>query len=131
MKIKCIKLECPQCKTIGLAQVFLRKDSTVRYIRFRHYLKLDAITRKPQFEYHSIENLPVYLQELQAKGINLSGQDSGQSMMTTNSKVSSLNPKIQVSQVNPQGSSSSTDYDTGLRSRRSWVRIPAGPPIHQ
>ena len=28
-----------------------------------------------------------------------------------------------------RGSSSSTDYDTGLRSRRSWVQIPAGPPI--
>ena len=27
-----------------------------------------------------------------------------------------------------RGSSSSTDYDTGLRSRRSWVQIPAGPP---
>ena len=27
-----------------------------------------------------------------------------------------------------EGSSSSTDYDTGLRSRRSWVQIPAGPP---
>ena len=94
-KIKCVKLEFPQCNTVGLAQVFLKTDNSVRYIRFRHYIGLNDL-RKAQFEYHSIENLENYLQTLKIKGIDLLDQ-LGQAMVTKNSKNLSPNQNIQVS----------------------------------
>ncbi len=71
VKIVCRKLECPICKVNTSAQLFLRKDNSIRYIRFRHYLKLDKDSRKPLFKYHSVENLEEYLQTLEAQGIKL------------------------------------------------------------
>lgn len=55
-RIKCIKIECPICHVSGLAQIFLNKDGRVRYSRVRHYKGLNQF-RKPQFEYHKIDDL--------------------------------------------------------------------------
>jgi hypothetical protein len=38
-------------------QLFFNKQNEVKYARVRHYLKLDPTTKKPQFEYHKIEDL--------------------------------------------------------------------------
>jgi hypothetical protein len=38
-------------------------------------------------------------------------------------------PKQSNHVVNKEGPWSSLDHDTGLRSRKSWVQIPAGPPL--
>jgi len=58
VKIKCVKLECEVCNKIGLAQIFLNKDGRVRYCRVRHYKGLNEF-KKPQFEYHKIEDLEI------------------------------------------------------------------------
>jgi hypothetical protein len=71
-KIKCVKLECPQCHNMGLTQLFLRKDSTVRYARVRHYQKRDSTTKKPQFTYCKIEDLQALITLLKSQGISLS-----------------------------------------------------------
>ena len=74
-KIICRKLECPSCKCIAMAQIFLRRDGSVRYIRFRHYKGLVKIGNtkqsKPIFEFHPVENLAEFLETLKAQGISL------------------------------------------------------------
>jgi hypothetical protein len=57
MKIKCIKAECPICKTTGSIQLFMNNNLEVRYARTRHYSHQDKVSKKPQFTYCRIENL--------------------------------------------------------------------------
>src|SRR4030042_1251737 len=71
-KIKCLKLECNVCHNVGLAQIFLRKDSTIRYCRVRHYDRLDPVTKKPQFTYHPFSDLQALETLLSQQGISLS-----------------------------------------------------------
>ena len=49
-------MQCPKCHKNGLAQLFLRRDSTARYARVRHYSHKDKESKKPQFTYCKIEN---------------------------------------------------------------------------
>ena len=72
MKIKCIKAECPQCHIVGSIQLFLNKQNEVKYARTRHYVKLDPITKKPQFEYHKVEDLEALKTLLKSQSISLS-----------------------------------------------------------
>jgi hypothetical protein len=57
VKIKCVKAECPICKTTGSIQLFMNKKGEVRYARTRHYSNLDKDSKKPQFTYCKIEDL--------------------------------------------------------------------------
>jgi hypothetical protein len=56
MKIKCVKLQCPICHIAGSAQLFLNNRNEIRYARVRHYKGLNE-NKKPQFEYHKLEDL--------------------------------------------------------------------------
>jgi intergrase/recombinase len=66
VKYKSVKMECPICHIIGSAQLFLNKNE-VRYARIRHYKGLNE-NKKPQFEYHKIEDLETLKTLLQNKG---------------------------------------------------------------
>jgi hypothetical protein len=72
MKIKCVKAECPQCHIVGSIQLFLNKQNEVKYARTRHYLRLDPTTKKPQFEYHKVEELEALKTLLKSQSISLS-----------------------------------------------------------
>ena len=132
MKIQCRKILCLDCKVEGLGQIFLGKNNRISYCRIRHYVGLDPTTRKPQFKYcrvsdqSTLNNLAISLVQDSATADHI---DQNTENIDQNSKNQSLNTKIQVQSLLHEGSSSSTDYDTGLRSRRSWVQIPAGPPF--
>ena len=69
--IKCYKLNCEVCGKEGTAQVFYNKAGQLKYGRVRHYLRLNE-SKKPQFEYHKIEDLEALKTELSQQGISLS-----------------------------------------------------------
>jgi hypothetical protein len=71
MKIKCVKMQCPICQVVGSAQIFLNKNNEVRYARFRHYKGLNE-NKKPQFDYHKVEDLEALKTLLKSQGISLS-----------------------------------------------------------
>jgi len=66
MKIKCVKMHCPACHVAGSAQLFLNKNGEIRYARVRHYKGLNE-NKKPQFEYHKVEDLKTLKTLLQNK----------------------------------------------------------------
>jgi hypothetical protein len=70
MKIKYVKLEC-QCKKMGLAQIFLNNEGTIRYERIRHFSHKDAISHKPQLTYPKIDNLDALKDLLKSHNISL------------------------------------------------------------
>jgi hypothetical protein len=59
-------MQCPVCQVVGSAQLFLNKNSEVRYARVRHYKGLNEF-KKPQFEYHKVEDLETLKTLLQNK----------------------------------------------------------------
>ena len=70
-KIKCIsKIQCPSCGLSALCQVFLRKDGSIRYARFRHYT--GSKNGKPCFEYHAVTDLEALKTLLKSQSISLS-----------------------------------------------------------
>ena len=101
MKIKCLKLDCPQCKKMGLAQIFLNRDGNIRYARIRHYSHIDKQSHKPQFTYCKIEDIESLKTLLKSQGISLSIEkaESGQLGQSQSEKeydlVSSKNSLIQ------------------------------------
>ncbi len=80
MKIKCLRLECPLCKKVGLAQIFYNKQESIRYARIRHFSHTDAVTHKPQFTYCKVDDLGFLKDLLKTQGINLTTEkvSSGQ-----------------------------------------------------
>jgi hypothetical protein len=66
VKYKCIKMQCPACHVAGSAQLFLNKNGEIRYARVHHYKGLNE-NKKPQFEYHKVENLEALKTLLQNK----------------------------------------------------------------
>jgi hypothetical protein len=57
VKYKCFKIQCPVCRRTGSCQTFLNKQNKITYARVRHYSHINKQTKKPQFEYHKIQNL--------------------------------------------------------------------------
>ena len=106
MKIKCVKLDCPQCKKKGLAQLFLNKAGSIRYGRVRHYSHNDAVSHKPQFTYCKIDDLESLKTLLKTQGINLSVEkaESGQLGQNQNTKDHDLlKPENSLIQQNRSG----------------------------
>ena len=64
-------MECPICHIVGSAQLFLNKKNEIRYARFRHYKGLTE-KKKPQFDYHKVEDLEALKTLLKSQGISLS-----------------------------------------------------------
>jgi hypothetical protein len=62
---------------VGSAQLFLNKKNEIRYARFRHYKGLNE-NKKPQFDYHKVENLETLKALLKTKDIQLSISENGQ-----------------------------------------------------
>ena len=96
-RIKCLKLKC-KCGKEGLAQVFLRKDGSISYARVRHYSHIDKVSKKPQFEYHKIEDLEALKTLLSQQGISLS--TIGQVGQAQN--LNTLDPQLRSSRRNLQ-----------------------------
>ena len=110
MKIKCLKMECPQCHKKGLAQLFLRKDSTIRYARIRHYSHIDKESRKPQFTYCKLRELHELKTLLLNKGISLSTDKATAGQVGHNQGFESLDPQLRgctLVQQNKPGASNS------------------------
>ena len=106
MKIKCLKLECPQCKKMGLAQLFLNKIGNIKYGRIRHYSHADAVTHKPQFTYCKIIDLEELKTLICQQGISLSIEkaESGQIGHSKTEEYHDLaNPKNSLIQQNTSG----------------------------
>ena len=49
-------MQCPKCHITGSTQLFLNNKNEIRYARVRHYKGLNEF-KKPQFEYHKLEDL--------------------------------------------------------------------------
>lgn len=71
MKIKCVSKFLCECKNVGLAQLFLNREGSIRYARVRHYSHSNAVTHKPQFTYCKIEDLESLKTLLKTQGISL------------------------------------------------------------
>jgi hypothetical protein len=99
MKIKCVKAECPNCKTVGSIQLFMNRNGEVRYARTRHYSHIDKDSKKPQFTYCKIENLEA-LEELLRK--------LGYSLPTANGQVVTMGQATQEPSIETSNSIQNT-----------------------
>ena len=70
-------MQCPTCKVVGSAQLFLNKKNEIRYARFRHYKGLSE-NKKPQFDYHKVENLEALKTLLKKQELQIQLSDNGQ-----------------------------------------------------
>jgi hypothetical protein len=49
MKVKCVKTNCEKDQKLGMMQIFIGKDGSIRFARIRHYIGVEA--GKPKFSY--------------------------------------------------------------------------------
>ena len=100
----------PQCHKKGLAQLFLRKDTTIRYARIRHYTHIDKESKKPQFTYCKLQELHALKTLLLNKGISLSTDKATAGQVGHKQGFESLDPQLRgctlVHQNKPWASSS-------------------------
>ena len=76
MKIKCVKMEkCPICGKDGNCQVFFNNQYRIKYARVRHYAGLNE-AKKPQFNYHKVEDLEQLETLLKSVGFKLPTQQN-------------------------------------------------------
>jgi hypothetical protein len=127
MKIHCTKLECSVCGKVGLAQIFLTKQSKISYARIRHYEGTDPTTKKLKFTYHKIEN-SVQLESLISEGLQSKGEAPiGQSGLDQNQN----NHDLKLSNLSliskSEGRVAQHGQSTSLLSWGSWVQIPPRP----
>ena len=100
VKIKCVKAECPICGKKGSCQLFLNKQNEVIYARVRHYLRLNPTTKKPQFEYHKVEDLEALKTLLKTKGVSFSTGKANKGQIDQKQAVSNIAPKLKYSSLN-------------------------------
>ena len=129
-RIKCVKLQCPICDVTGSAQLFLNNKNEVRYARIRHYIGLNEF-KKPQFEYHKIEDLDLLKTLLKTQDFQFptaTGQ-SGQCQAATLKQIHEQNSKIQP--LNPKSKclGSLAWWGTALVRRRSRDQSPPEAPL--
>jgi hypothetical protein len=97
MKIKCVKSVCPICHVTGSAQLFLNKKNKIRYARIRHYKGLNE-NKKPQFDYHKVEDLEALKTLLKSQGISLNTEKAiGQ--IDQDQTVNNVAPKLKDSSL--------------------------------
>jgi hypothetical protein len=75
MKIKCVKMQCPICNAVGSAQLFLNNKNEIRYTRVRHYKGLNEF-KKPQFNYHKVEDLEELKTLLKSQDTSMSNSEA-------------------------------------------------------
>jgi len=90
---------------VGLAQLFLNKEGTIKYARVRHYSHADAVTHKPQFTYCKLTDLESLKTLLKTQGINLSIEKAvGQVGQSESREIHDpLSPKNSLIQQNTSG----------------------------
>jgi hypothetical protein len=99
MKIKCVKMQCPICHIIGSAQLFLNKKNEIRYARIRHYKGLNEF-KKPQFDYHKVEDLEALKTLLKTNGISFSTSKADVGQLGQAQTVNYVAPKLKDSSLN-------------------------------
>jgi hypothetical protein len=131
VKYKCIKMECPTCHIVGSAQLFLNKNGEIRYARVRHYKGLNE-NKKPQFEYHKIENLETLKTLLKTQDTSMSNSKAiGQLGQGQTSKIH--DPEIKDTSLKQQNKclGSLAWWGTALVRRRSRDQSPPEAPSFQ
>ena len=123
-------MECPICHVFGLAQIFMNNDGRLRYCRVRHYKGLNEF-KKPQFEYHRVEDLNQLKTLLKSQDLQFpsaTGQ-SGQRQTVTLKQLYEQNSKIQP--LNPKNKrlGSLAWWGTALVRRRSRDQSPPEAPL--
>jgi hypothetical protein len=117
MKIKCVKTQCPICHITGSAQLFLNKKNEIRYARIRHYKGLSK-NKKPQFDYHKVEDLEALKTLLKTNGISFS---------TSKTDVGQIGQAQTVNDVAPKPKDSSLNFNMagplGLAPKRGQVQL--------
>ena len=122
-------MQCSVCHIAGSAQLFLNKNGYVRYARVRHYKGLNE-SKKPQFEYHKIEDL-----ELKTL---LKSQDTS---MSNSKAIGQLGQAQSLKKHDPEITDSSFKqqnkrlgslawWGTALVRRRSRDQSPPEAPCH-
>lgn len=104
VKIKCVSgIRCSECGEVGLSQVFLNNSGQIKYVRIRHYLKLDPTTNKPLFDYHRNEITEELKSLLQAQGFSIS--DTSKAVIghkPQGQAVKSIAPNLNNSSLNQE-----------------------------
>jgi hypothetical protein len=124
MTIKCVKLQCLECGVTANCQLFLRKDGTIRYSRFRHYVGLSKDS-KPQFTYHVVKDLKTLETLLNAEGHNLGHVNNKQTeiYVDKNSNIPSLKSKTKGLFVQSGKTSPSRGEDHRFKSGTAHSQI--------
>ena len=100
-RIKCIsKIQCHICGVSALCQVFLRKDGSIRYARFRHYT--GSKNGKPCFEYHAVTDLEALKTLLNSQGVSLSIGKAERGQLGQNQSENIHDLALQNSSLKPQ-----------------------------
>jgi hypothetical protein len=118
MKIKCLKAECPICKTTGSIQLFFNRDGMLCYARTRHFSHTDKDSKKPQFTYCKIQDLNALKTLLSDKSISLNTDKVTAGQVGHGRGFVSLDPQLR---------GCATVHQTGQRASSS-VRIEHQPP---
>ena len=130
MKIKCVKMECPICGRAGSCQLFLNRDGKIKYARVRHYKGLNE-SKKPQFEYHKIEDLEELKTLLKSQDTSMSNSKAiGQIGQAQTLGIH--DPEIKDTSLKQQNKclGSLAWWGTALVRRRSRDQSPPEAPDH-
>jgi hypothetical protein len=91
LKIKCIKAECPVCKTVGSIQLFFNKDGNLGHAGTRHFSHTDKDSKKQQFTYCKLQDLEELKTLLKSQSISLSiGKADGSIGQSQNGNIHDL-----------------------------------------
>jgi hypothetical protein len=90
-------MQCPTCHIAGSAQLSLNKKNQIRYARFRHYKRLSE-NKKPQFDYHKVENLEALKTLLKKQELQFPLSKNGQ--LGQSQTVNNVAPKLKDSSLN-------------------------------
>ena len=117
VKIKCFRIECEVCRTIGSCQVFYNAQGVPKYSRVRHYEKV--VEGKPKFIYHP-QTLAYVLGQIEKQNQqNLSSSKDFNTVASGSEQASGNDDQLGQNTANiidPKGKESSSNLETRGRS---------------